>query len=232
MIALKLALVHLIGDFFLQPNSWVESKERRKIRSRFIYYHIAIHVGLSYLFLWNTEYWFLPIIVGVTHFLIDLSKLYFQTIKSKRGWFFLDQFLHFLVIGGIGYYYAELDFNAWWNLEILKYIVALAFLAMPTSIIIKNLLTVWTPNISEQTSLQTDSLANAGQYIGILERFLVFAFVALDHWEGVGFMIAAKSVFRFSDLAQAKQRKLTEYVLIGTLLSFGIAIMTGVLINL
>jgi len=53
----------------------------------------------------------------------------------------------------------------------------------------------------------------------------------VNHWEGVGFMVAAKSVFRFSDLAQAKQRKLTEYVLIGTLLSFGMAVLTGILIK-
>ena len=73
---------------------------------------------------------------------------------------------------------------------------------------------------------------NAGKYIGILERLLVFVFILVDHWEGVGFMIAAKSVFRFSDLAEAKQRKLTEYVLIGTLLSFGIAVLTGILVKI
>jgi len=40
-------------------------------------------------------------------------------------------------------------------------------------------------------------------------------------------LIAAKSVFRFGDLRESKNRKLTEYILIGTLLSFGIAIATG-----
>ena len=45
--------------------------------------------------------------------------------------------------------------------------------------------------------------------------------------EGVGFLIAAKSVFRFGDLSKAKDRKLTEYILIGTLLSFGLAILFG-----
>jgi len=38
-------------------------------------------------------------------------------------------------------------------------------------------------------------------------------------------LIAAKSIFRFSDLSRSKDRKLTEYVLIGTLLSYGLAIM-------
>jgi hypothetical protein len=51
----------------------------------------------------------------------------------------------------------------------------------------------------------------------------------LGRWEAIGFLIAAKSVFRFGDLKDSRNRKLTEYILIGTLLSFGIAIVTGIL---
>jgi hypothetical protein len=43
----------------------------------------------------------------------------------------------------------------------------------------------------------------------------------------VGFLIAAKSVFRFGDLKESKDRKLTEYILVGTLVSFGLAIFTA-----
>ncbi len=67
------------------------------------------------------------------------------------------------------------------------------------------------------------------RYIGILERLFVFVFVVTNHWEAIGFLLAAKSVFRFGDLTSSKDRKLTEYILIGTLLSFGIAIFLGVL---
>ncbi|MEF9864717.1 MAG: hypothetical protein RR777_07190, partial [Christensenellaceae bacterium] len=90
--------------------------------------------------------------------------------------------------------------------------MAALFLTSPASIFIKLLLSSWTPVNEQAGSLQTESLSNAGKYIGILERLLVFTFIMVNHWEGVGFMVAAKSVFRFSDLAQAKQRKLTEYV--------------------
>ena len=71
------------------------------------------------------------------------------------------------------------------------------------------------------------SLQSAGKYIGILERLLVFVFMIHNEWQAVGFLIAAKSVFRFGNLQEARDRKLTEYILIGTLLSFGIAILTG-----
>jgi hypothetical protein len=45
--------------------------------------------------------------------------------------------------------------------------------------------------------------------------------------EGIGFLLAAKSVFRFGELTKAKEVKITEYVLIGALSSFTIAILIG-----
>jgi hypothetical protein len=63
----------------------------------------------------------------------------------------------------------------------------------------------------------------------MLERLFVFTFVITGNWEAIGFLLAAKSVFRFGDLKESKDRKLTEYILIGTLLSFGIAILIGVM---
>jgi len=45
-------------------------------------------------------------------------------------------------------------------------------------------------------------------------------------------LIAAKSLMRFVDLRQAKEQKRTKYVLIGTLLNFGIALLTRLLVEL
>jgi hypothetical protein len=60
----------------------------------------------------------------------------------------------------------------------------------------------------------------------------VFTFIITGHFEAIGFLLAAKSIFRFGDLKEAKDRRLTEYVLIGTLLSFGIALGTGLLFEM
>ena len=67
--------------------------------------------------------------------------------------------------------------------------------------------------------------------IGILERLLVFLFILLDRWEAIGLLIAAKSVFRFNDLKESNNRKWTEYILIGTLLSFGMAMAAGLAVG-
>lgn len=231
MIFTKLILAHLFGDFILQPDSWVADKERRKLKSPYLYLHVLIHTVLSFVFLWNTDLWWVAILVGITHFIIDASKLIFQNVKNKKRWFFIDQMLHILVIAGISLYFKEFSFDFLGHQNVLKIVMAALFLSTPASIFIKILLSSWTPVPETQSSLQTESLSSAGKYIGILERLLVFTFIMVNHWEGVGFMVAAKSVFRFSDLAQAKQRKLTEYVLIGTLLSFGLAVLTGILIK-
>ena len=130
------------------------------------------------------------------------------------------------------FYFPYFKLEDFFNDESLKIVTAIVFLTVPSSIFIKTIISIWTPITIDHSKIQTESLVNAGKYIGILERLLVFVFILVNHWEGVGFMIAAKSVFRFSDLAEAKQRKLTEYVLIGTLLSFGIAVLVGILIKI
>lgn len=231
MVFIQLILAHLFGDFILQPNSWVAEKESKKLKSRYLYLHVLIHTILSFIFLWNTQLWWVAVLVGFSHFIIDAAKLSFQTAKSKKIWFFIDQALHIAVIAGVSFYFNEFNFDFLKNQEILKIIMAALFLTTPASIFIKILLSSWTPVPETQNNIQTESLSSAGKYIGILERLLVFTFIVVNHWEGVGFMVAAKSVFRFSDLAQAKHRKLTEYVLIGTLLSFGMAVLTGILIK-
>lgn len=95
----------------------------------------------------------------------------------------------------------------------------------PASIFLSLLLKQWNVKIKNQ------SLPNAGKWIGYLERLLILTFVLSGNFEGVGFLLAAKSVFRFGDLNKANDIQVTEYVLIGTLTSFAIAIMTGIIIK-
>lgn len=231
MIFAKLILAHLIGDFILQPDAWVAAKEKRKAASPYIYLHVLLHALLSFVLLWKVKLWWVAAAVGVSHLVIDLSKLYFQKPGNRRLWFFADQLLHVAVMAIISARLGDFNLKMLHEPIVIKAIAGAVFLTSPVSMMIKMLLSSWSPVTVDQSKLQTESLVNAGKYIGILERLMVFSFIFVNHWEGVGFMVAAKSVFRFSDLAEAKQRKLTEYVLIGTLLSFGIAVLTGILVK-
>lgn len=228
IVLIKLLLAHIIGDFFLQPKKWVKEKEQKKLKSDKLYLHVLIHVVLTGIFLWDISLWPIVITIGITHLIIDATKLLIQKKKTKRLFFFIDQLLHIIVIFLCYYLYTESLFNL--NDIVtensLLLLVCLLFLTVPVSIIMKIIFAKW--NIEKLTK-DNQSLEDAGKYIGILERILVFIFIIFNHWEAVGFLITAKSVFRFGDLKKSKHRKLTEYILIGTLISFGIAIITGII---
>ncbi|XCF07553.1 DUF3307 domain-containing protein [Tamlana crocina] len=226
--AIQLILAHLIGDFLLQPQKWVNHKETHKYKSKFLYLHILVHVfALIIILQFNFKYGLGIAIIAVSHYIIDLIKLLLKSRFNNRLLFGLDQLAHFIVIALVVhiYYPFSVDLISILSTQTLLFITCILGVTKVSSIIMKTLISKW--DVSEYTNKA--SLKNAGTYIGILERLFVFIFIITDHWEGVGFLITAKSVFRFSDLTQAKDRKLTEYILIGTLLSFGLAIAFGLL---
>ncbi|MBI1306632.1 MAG: DUF3307 domain-containing protein [Bacteroidetes bacterium] len=219
---LLILLAHIIGDFFLQPYRWVEVKEATKGRSKYLFYHVGIHIVLMLLAV-KFFNWIPVLIIGVCHYFIDLSKLSFQKQNTRVQWFVGDQILHITSILVVWYFWHD-SLNTWIDGKIpdywLAYGIGVLFLTRPMSITMGEVLKPFSQNIPGQND---QSLSKAGRYIGMLERVLVFVFITGQHWEAVGFLIAAKSVFRFGDLRESKQRKLTEYILIGTLLSFGTA---------
>lgn len=230
IILIKLILAHLIGDFVLQPKSWVKEKEKKKAKSLKLYLHFLIHGLLVLLVFWNLQYWLLALSVMLIHGLIDIAKLYFQKKHNKTTWFVVDQALHLISIFILWLIWTDinLEISLWFeNTSLWIYVTALLFLTSVSGILIQVLLTKWSKSINDG---KNQSLDNAGKYIGILERLFVFTFVILGKWEAIGFLLAAKSVFRFGDLKESKDRKLTEYILIGTLLSFGVAILIGVIV--
>ncbi|MBB2144995.1 DUF3307 domain-containing protein [Pedobacter sp. LMG 31464] len=231
IVLLKLLLAHVLGDFFLQPNSWVAEKEKKKLKSDKLYLHIAIHILLIFLIFLSLNSWKIALVVGLFHGIIDVIKLLFQKEKTKRIWFFVDQFLHIVVIVSCWNYFYQpaISLNFLENAQFWLFLLGALFLISPAAIFIRVIIAKWIP------SKASSSLQDAGKFIGILERLLIYLFVCTHHFEAVGFLLAAKSIFRFGDLKEAHDIKLTEYVLIGTLLSFGIALivaMTVMNINL
>lgn len=222
----KLILAHLLGDFLLLPRSWVKAKETKKLRAIPLYLHLLVHGVLLLLLVADLEFWPYLLAIVLAHGTIDLVKIQAQKPDTRRYWFFVDQVAHLItLVLVVGLYdpslIPDLSFSEkYWFLLTLG-----VFLTMPSSVIIQTIISKWTP-LSDDTE---SSLDKAGQYIGILERLFVFAFILAGRWEAIGFLVAAKSVFRFGDLRQSRDRKLTEYILIGTLVSFGLAIVCGLL---
>ncbi|MEP3371157.1 MAG: DUF3307 domain-containing protein [Maribacter dokdonensis] len=227
LIFIKLLLAHLVGDFILQPTRWVLHKQSNKITSKFLYLHVLLHFVLYMLVLWSLSLWKIAATVAVLHFIIDLLKLYANDMfKNKSIPFFIDQALHIIVLYCCAFY-ADLYAHTLALFENLDWylITAIVFVTFPASIIMGKIL----EGMSNQIETDHKSLPNAGKYIGIIERLFVLIFIVIGRWEVIGLLIAAKSVFRFNDLKERNNRKLTEYILIGTLVSFGLAILAGLL---
>ncbi|OXA87248.1 DUF3307 domain-containing protein [Flavobacterium hercynium] len=229
ILFIKLLLAHLLGDFIWQPNSWVTDKEVKKHKSIYLYLHILLHGTLAAILVREIKFIPYAILIAVTHGAVDLVKLNFQKSKTKRTWFVVDQIAHVLILIGIVLLYENKAVSfSWINNQFWILLTGILLITKPTSIFIKTIISIWTPD--NETS-SDDSLASAGNYIGILERLFIFCFILIGHFEAIGFLLGAKSVFRFGDLKIAKDRKLTEYVLIGTLISFGIAIAVGLIVQ-
>ncbi len=231
ILLVKLLLAHFIGDFILQPKSWVEEKEEKKAQSPKLYLHVLIHGIVISVIIWDLNYWFLGLLLLLSHGLIDVIKLYGQNEKSKTIWFFIDQGLHLISIMILWVVWVKADIHSWLRSmddTIWIYITAVIFITIVCSFIIQELMNAWSKALNDSKDA---SLENAGKYIGMLERLFVFVFILTGNWSAIGFLLASKSVFRFGDLRESKDRKLTEYILIGTLLSFGIAIGTGMAVS-
>lgn len=238
LLLLKLLMAHLVADFLIQPLSWIRDKEQKAFVSNKLILHSLVHAVLyAMAFAFAPKYWLGWLILVVSHYIIDGFKSISNRLVSdeagrekslffnRRSLFIIDQLLHISVIlGVVGYYFPEL-FRVSFQVEQLWLLaVAVLLLTRVASIVIKVLISRWTPLNVDDSGQTNHSLANAGSYIGFLERLLIFVFIVTGHWEGVGFLLAAKSVFRFGDLKEAHDRRLTEYILIGTLISFGLAI--------
>jgi hypothetical protein len=228
IILTKLLLAHIIGDFFLQPEKWVKSKEEKTWRSPHLYLHVAVHFSLIMILLQDLALWDIALFIAGTHLLIDLLKTGFQREETRLVWFISDQIAHVAVILFI-WYHIWVDVNLFpLSFEIWIVLTGLLFITYPASIFIQELMEQWNDQIIIDNS---ESLSGAGRFIGILERLFVFTAVVAGYLQIIGFLLAAKSIFRFGDLTRSKDRKLTEYILVGTLLSFLIAIATGMAVG-
>ena len=221
---LSLVLAHIIGDFYLQTDECCKQKETRRFKSWFLYVHAIIIGLLSWIIVPSCNFGLWALLIAVSHFAIDAVKIH----CPKGLWsFFIDQLLHLGILITIPNIYEPakelplqmIDFSG--SFSMLLLILAILLCMKPANILIKLVLEKYQVGESESCN----NIKNAGALIGNLERILTIVFVLLGQFEAIGFIVAAKSILRFKDTDTAK----TEYELAGTFLSFGIAILCGLM---
>lgn len=223
----KMILSHLVTDFLLQPGSWVQQRTARHFASPKLYLH-GLVTAVAALIITGFHYWLVALVILVTHILIDGWKSYQQ---QTAKYFIIDQLLHLLVILLCWYaVFIKWDdiVHAWQllnsQLALWKLITAIVFLTSPAGILIGQLTRQWREQLPE-----AENLANAGKWIGMVERLIILVFVLLNQYAALGLLVAAKGIIRFSE--KDRQEIKTEYLVIGTLISIGIAMLTGLLVK-
>mgnify|MGYP002853439876 CR=1 FL=1 len=253
----NLIVAHVLGDFYLQWGSSCKNKVLFSIRGKDLWLHsLAIGI-LSWIAIWDLRGWWLAACIMVLHFLIDWSKSYLQirwnifkiensermklvdgTNKRHDLWVFLiDQIIHisFIVAFANIWLIANNDWQQFGWLQELAIshplrtntIIAMMLVLKPANILVLLILGACKVSITP-TGNDDHSNFHSGELIGWLERGLMLLFVIMSQYEAIGFLIAAKSILRFSEASSGSEK--SEYVLTGTLLSLAIALALGIII--
>lgn len=217
---------HILADYFLQTDALANDKNEKGFKSKFLVWHVLIVFLVSWLLSFQVKFFIGAAAIAIIHYLVDGFKPRLSKHKYLgRYAFFIDQLIHISIVvlvvflfenyHGVEVYYA-LPFSEKTIFIFAAYLLCLK----PANILIKE-----TFRSSQLQIAGINELPNAGKLIGSLERVLTFTFIVSGQFEAVGFLIAAKSILRYRDDETLK----TEYVLIGTMLSFGIAVVLGII---
>jgi hypothetical protein len=143
---LILVLAHLLGDFVFQPDSWVKHKRQKLSRSIYLYLHILVHFSLLMLLLqFQSKYFFEIFVITLSHFLIDVAKLYLEQKFKSKVWFFIDQLLHYSIIAIVvkSYFYYQLSIEKLYATSTLLLLVCIKLLTYVLAILLKIILAKW-----------------------------------------------------------------------------------------
>jgi hypothetical protein len=171
-----------------------------------------------------TGQWASPWMIGLAaaHILIDTAKIW-GGFHHLRG-FVMDQAAHVVTLAIVAILAPGLwAGGAWGALPGL-----LPLMAIATGLIVALQAGQYAVALLMRPHghrVRSNGLREGGRQIGLLERGLIFVLILMGHPLGVGFLIAAKSILRFG--TATRDQRTAEYVIIGTLASFGWAIVTA-----
>ena len=244
-----LIFAHVLADFVFQTN-WMAAHKRNPLA-------LGLHLAVVYATVIAATGSVHPglLVLALVHIGIDVGKLVLQSVWKGAGGFgpfMIDQALHLVSLIALVLYLPDLWAQGLWapgaivtgddggilgtglwsdavplpigHLPALMVLLSGIILATRAGgFAVGLLMEPFAPHLDKPG--MGKSLPGAGRVIGHLERGLIFALVLLGQPSGVGFLIAAKSILRFGSVKD--DRALSEYVIIGTLASFGWALIAA-----
>lgn len=254
LILATLLICHILGDFYGQSKAMVDAKrigqhhkplrvKGKKLGVITVHLlHIMIHAlmmgllllllrALEVIHLTHDDLWLAVAAIALGHLVIDLIKSWLRRNSPADDnavtTLIVDQLAHVLWILLVWVWLFDHLSNFYGLLSVDHLIVVGAYLLVlkPTSIFVGLLLS---PYALENDDTQ---IPQAGKLIGYIERAVVLTLIFVNQYTAIGFIIAAKSVLRYGE-SGGKNTKLNEYVLLGTLASFGIVLLVGIIARL
>lgn len=221
-----LLLAHALADFLLQPDWMV----RRKREPWVLLAHAAVVLALSQLALGHVASTGVLVLAGL-HLAIDAVKTH--VARPGLGAFLGDQAAHLAVILGLGLALPDLWATGLWAALPDRFEAAPRYMLLAAGLIIATRAGGIAVGLLMKTPGADDTpgrgLPKGGLTIGMLERGLIYILILSGQPEATGFLIAAKSILRFGTVSE--DRAASEYVIIGTLASFGWAIATALAVQ-
>jgi hypothetical protein len=245
-----LIAAHVLGDFVFQSDSDAQDKWQVSILTK----HSLIHAALAYAVSGVWHGWQIPLLIFFFHFIIDGTRVEYG---SDLKVFSLDQAAHVASIASVAWLLSATSIETiiFWEwlfgetfFDVAIIVTGLIVTVGTGGIVVGIGLTPFaqeyaerkrnekdsdqgkeTNEILENEREPTDGFKEGGKQIGQLERLLIFILVLIGQASAIGFLVAAKSIFRFGELKDHENRLQAEYIVIGTLMSFSFAILASYL---
>jgi hypothetical protein len=221
---------HLLGYLIFQTK-WLKGRQQRIWP---IVLRAAIVASLSYMLL-GSFHWQILLVVFLTHLVMGAIKMLF--LSDSLASLLIDESVRLAVVITLAGCFPDAANGGWWITGVAPSLSRWYFAALTivSGIILcvpagGNLIALLVSRFADE--LRDNNIAGlkqGGKYIGWLERFLVLLLLLMDQPNGIGFLIAAKSILRFGEIKDPSQRKVAEYIIIGTFLSFGWALLISAL---
>jgi len=243
-------IAHFLGAFIFQSSDLANKK--RSSAKYFIFHCLIYSIFIIFSLIWFGSiiciiYSSLTIIIShavIGYLRIKLTNILSVKKTDRKSFdftlFIWDQILHiFIIIFSINmlkgvnivgntllnWLLIHLTINQVYNGVILAflYIICLS----PTAIFIKKVFVLFSFQNDDENKLNND-IIKSGYLIGILERVIMLTLGLNGQLGAIGFVLAAKSLARFSQL---NDKTFAEKYLVGTLLSVLISLFCIVLGN-
>lgn len=235
MLLWRLLLALFVSDFFLQ-NGWL-IKSKKYIWGLVL--HCLIYFAVMLIFtanLLSAKVILTLLILTFLHGVVDYGKNLLHPLLDNKEWllFLVDQLIHIITIILAVWFISITDriyiLSCVNRLSVdlmFQYLILFTITVFGGIFFTDSILKVILKEIYEKDNHQY----RASRFIGMSERFLITIAVLIGHYELIGFLIAAKSLMRLPEIQDRNTENYSNYILVGTLVSYSWALSIALLFN-